>query len=50
VGIDGTLPALREEDVSAIARQALDEAFMNYPVPRFMLQGECEGLLRGMMV
>ena len=49
VGIDGTLPALREEDIPAIAKQALDEAYLNYPVPRYMEQRECEVLLRGLL-
>jgi len=29
--------------------QALAEAHMNYPVPRYMEQDECEGLLRKML-
>lgn len=50
VGIDGQLPALQVEDIPGIAKQALDEAFLNYPVPRFMEQGECEVLLRRLLV
>ena len=49
VGIDGRLPALREEDVPAIAKQALAEAFMNYPVPRYMEQPQCEEILGKML-
>ncbi|MEN8161982.1 MAG: iron-containing alcohol dehydrogenase, partial [Myxococcota bacterium] len=45
VGIPPTLESLRAEDVPALARQALAEAHMNYPVPRIMDQAECEGLI-----
>jgi hypothetical protein len=43
------LPALREEDIPAIAKQALAEAHMNYPVPRYMEQRECEVLLHALL-
>jgi alcohol dehydrogenase class IV len=46
VDIPNTLEALRAEDVPALARQALAEAHMNYPVPRVMDLAECEGLIR----
>ena len=46
VGIPSRLDALRDEDVPTLARQALDEAHLNYPVPRYMSQPECERLLR----
>jgi len=49
VEIPETLEALKAEDVPRIAEQALAEAQMNYPVPRYMKQAECEGLLRGML-
>ncbi len=49
VEIPETLEALRAEDVPRIAQQALAEAHMNYPVPRYMEQGDCEALLRGMV-
>jgi len=45
VGIPSTLEALAPADIPAIARQALAEAHMNYPVPRYMRQDECEALL-----
>jgi alcohol dehydrogenase class IV len=45
IQIPRTLAALRTDDIPAIARQALGEAHMNYPVPRTMEQAECEGLL-----
>jgi len=48
VGIPSTLDRLTEADVAPIAKQALAEAFSNYPVPRCMQQAECEGLLRQM--
>jgi alcohol dehydrogenase class IV len=49
VGIPPTLDALQEADIADIARQALAESHMNYPVPRYMNQSQCEGLLRQML-
>ena len=49
VGIPETLEALKPEDVPRIAEQALTEAQMNYPVPRYMERAECESLLRDML-
>lgn len=46
VGIPRTLEALREADIPALARAACHEADANYPVPRVMLQADCEALLR----
>lgn len=46
VGIPDKLDALQSNDVPAIARQALAEAHLNYPVPRYMDQPDCESLLR----
>ena len=45
IGIPSTLDALKESDIPAIARQALAEAHLVYPVPRYMSQRECEALL-----
>ncbi len=45
IAIPGSLDALKESDIPAIARQALGEAHLNYPVPRYMNQRECEALL-----
>lgn len=49
IDIPPTLDALVESDIPAIARQALDEAHLNYPVPRYMKQAECEQLVRRML-
>ncbi len=46
VGIPRTLEALREADIPALAKAACSEADANYPVPRVMLQADCEALLR----
>jgi alcohol dehydrogenase class IV len=46
VGIPRTLEALREADIPALAKAACREADANYPVPRVMLQADCEALLR----
>jgi alcohol dehydrogenase class IV len=46
VGIPATLDALVASDIPGIAAHALAEAHMNYPVPRYMSQSECEALLR----
>ena len=40
-----TLDTLRAADIPVIARRAMDEAQGFYPVPRFMVQSECEALL-----
>ncbi|MDE0885700.1 MAG: iron-containing alcohol dehydrogenase [Myxococcota bacterium] len=45
IAIPFSLEDLRPQDIPAIAQQALAEAHLNYPVPRYMLQGECEALL-----
>ena len=45
VDIPVTLDALQEDDIPAIAKQALAESHLNYPVPRYMIQKECEALL-----
>ncbi|MGZ9032687.1 MAG: hypothetical protein ACXW2G_15035, partial [Burkholderiaceae bacterium] len=33
-------------DIAALAKAACHEADVNYPVPRVMLQADCEALLR----
>ena len=45
IGIPETLDTLRAADIPVIARRAMDEAQGFYPVPRFMVQSECEALL-----
>lgn len=49
IDIPPTLDALVEADVTPVARQALSEAHMNYPVPRYMAQAQCEAMLRQMI-
>ena len=49
VEIPHTLEALKRSDITTIATQALGEAHMNYPVPRYMSQEQCEALLRQMV-
>jgi alcohol dehydrogenase len=49
IDIPSTLTDLREEDIAPIATQALGEANFNYPVPRFMIQTEAEGLIRAIL-
>ena len=49
VDIPPKLDALVEADVAPIAKQALGEAHLNYPVPRYMSQTQCEELLRRML-
>jgi alcohol dehydrogenase len=46
VGIPPTLAELRAEDIPQLAKEALGEAFMNYPVPRYMEAAECEQVIR----
>ncbi|MDP6978470.1 MAG: iron-containing alcohol dehydrogenase [Myxococcota bacterium] len=49
IDIPDKLDVLEEKDISAIAAQAVGEAHLNYPVPRYMNQVECEALLRRMI-
>lgn len=49
VRIPDTLDALERRDIPAIAAQALAEAYLSYPVPRYMHQEECEALLQRML-
>jgi alcohol dehydrogenase class IV len=50
IDITPKLDALVATDIAPIARQALGEAHLNYPVPRYMSQTQCEDLLRQMIV
>lgn len=50
IGIPFTLEDLRAADIPAIAEKALAEAHMNYPVPRYMDQRDCERILREIVV
>jgi alcohol dehydrogenase len=45
IDLPDSLDALKQTDIPSIARQALGEAHLNYPVPRYMSQHECEALL-----
>lgn len=49
VGIAPTLDALKVHDIPQLAREALAEAFMNYPVPRYMEQDDCERMISRML-
>jgi len=49
VGIPSTLEALKRSDIPAIAKQAVAEASMNYPVPRYMTETECGELIGRML-
>ncbi len=49
IGIPATLAALREEDITAIAKGAQKEALLNYPVPQHMGLAQCEELLRSLL-
>ncbi|TNC82264.1 MAG: alcohol dehydrogenase [Oleiphilus sp.] len=42
------LDVLQSDDIPKIARLALEEAHMNYPVPKYMDQKTCESLLQKM--
>lgn len=50
IGIPYQLEALKREDIPAIAKQALAEAHLNYPVPRYMGQPDCEQILGRILV
>ena len=44
------LAALREEDIPALAKAACHEAHTGYPVPRYMTQEVCEGIIRSVLL
>lgn len=47
--IPTTIKELQEDDISLIAKRALDEAHPDYPVPRIMTLEECEELVRELL-
>ena len=49
LGIPEKAPDLREADIPGIARGALKEALLNYPVPRHLIRSDCEELLRTLL-
>ncbi len=46
LGIPSELPALRATDIPALARAACREANLNYPVPIYLSQEDCESVIR----
>ena len=46
LGIPRHLEALRAKDIPALASAACREADLNYPVPSYMSQQDCEGVIR----
>ncbi len=46
LGIPTFLEALQESDIPALAKAACHEAHTGYPVPRYMSQAVCEGIIR----
>jgi alcohol dehydrogenase class IV len=46
LGIPTYLAALKESDIPALAKAACWEAHTGYPVPRYMSQDVCEGIIR----
>ncbi|HEY2772847.1 MAG TPA: iron-containing alcohol dehydrogenase [Candidatus Binatia bacterium] len=49
VEIPPVLEDLQVQDIPDIARAAIAEAFMNYPVPRYMETIDCEQVIRGFL-
>ncbi len=49
LGIPRHLSALRAKDIPALARAACREAEFNYPVPAYMSQQDCEGVIRSVL-
>ena len=45
IGIPTTLDALRADDIDELADLALAEAFLDYPVPRYMSKDECVSVI-----
>ncbi len=48
-GLSTTLDLLKREDIPALAKAALKEAHYNYPVPIYMDQRTCEGVIGKML-
>ncbi len=48
-GLSTTLDLLKREDIPELAKAALKEAHYNYPVPLYMDQNTCEGVIRKML-
>jgi hypothetical protein len=46
LGIPTFLAALKESDIPQLAEAACREAHTGYPVPRYMSQAVCEGIIR----
>jgi alcohol dehydrogenase class IV len=46
LGIPATLAALRKKDIPTLASAACHEAEANYPVPVYLTQADCEGVIR----
>ena len=46
LGIPTFLQALKEADIPELAKAACHEAHTGYPVPRYMTQEVCEGIIR----
>lgn len=49
LGIPDKVPGLLEADIPGIARGALREALLNYPVPRHLTRSDCEELLHTLL-
>lgn len=49
LGIPQRLDKLKQDDIPQIARGALKEAHYLYPVPRYMDQATCEGIVAAML-
>lgn len=47
--IPSQLDKLKVSDIPSIAKSALEEAHLNYPVPKYMNQNTCENLLNKMV-
>ena len=47
--IPNHLDDLKVSDIPSIAKSALEEAHLNYPVPKYMNQNTCENLLNKMV-
>jgi alcohol dehydrogenase class IV len=49
VGIPNHLAELKEQDFPGIVKDAMSEAYFNYPVPRFMQEQQCNQLLQQLL-
>jgi len=49
LNIQADIPELKEQDIPALAKRAIREAYCEYPVPKLMNKAQCEALLHTLL-